>query len=193
MTLVAKGKIIEGMDGNQFLEFCLENPDFRIERNSRGQILFMEPTYSYTGILNSKLIFSFSLWNEQLKLGYVLDSSTGYTLPNRAIRSPDVSWIEKSRWMNLTEKEKKSFAPICPDFVLELLSMNDKIHEIRDKMKEWMENGCKLGWLIHPENQITYVYENGKTQEILFKHTLYGGNILPGFELNLSKLFSESF
>jgi len=191
MTLVVKGKLIEGMDSDEFLEFCIQNPELRIERNSKGQILFMAPTYSNTGILNSKLGATLFIWNQKFNLGYVFDSSTGFTLPNKAVRSPDASWIEKSRWGELSEKQKKGFAPICPDFIMELLSETDDFNEIMDKMKEWVENGCRLGWLIYPQKEITYVFESGKIQEVDFKQILNGGNVLPEFEINLHDLFSE--
>ena len=74
-------------------------------------------------------------WNDQNQLGEVFDSSTGFTLPSGADRSPDVSWVKKSRWDALTKEQKERFIPLCPDFVIEILSHNDSLKKLRRRCK----------------------------------------------------------
>ncbi len=103
-------------------QLCRENPDMRFEIDPQGKLIIMSPTGSLTGEKNSDLNYQVQSWNRQYKLGKVFDSSTGFKLSNGATRSPDVSWIAINRWNSLTDKQKRGFAPINPDFVIELLS-----------------------------------------------------------------------
>ena len=174
----------------QFYQLCLDNPDTKFERNAKGEIMIMPPTGGETGKRNAKLIARFIIWNEQTQLGEVFDSSTGYKLPSGANRSPDVSWIKKERWDNLTSEEKQKFIPLAPDFALELMSPSDDLINTQDKMKEYLDNGVKLGWLINPEAQQVEIYRLGKDVEVLdLPQTLSGEDILPGFTLDLATIF----
>jgi Uma2 family endonuclease len=130
----------------QFYLLCQENPDLKLERNAKGQLILMPPTGGETGKRNVKLIVQLAIWNEQTQLGEVFDSSTGFTLPNKADRSPDVSWVEKSRWEALTAQQREKFIPLCPDFVIELLSPSDSLKKTQDKMqarvyRQWLSYG----------------------------------------------------
>lgn len=123
------------------------------------------------------------------QLGETFDSSTGFKLPNSAERSPNTAWISKKRWDALPIHQKQRFAPIVPDFVLELRSNDQSLVELRERMEEYMANGCQLGWLIDPQNERTYVYtENGDIQTLPFGQTLTGGTVKPGLELNLTEV-----
>jgi Uma2 family endonuclease len=170
----------------QFYQLCQNNPDTKFERNVSGEIIIMPPTGGESGKRNAKLTTRFSIWNEQTNLGEVFDSSTGYTLPNGASRSPDVSWIQKERWNALTPEQKNKFIPIAPDFVLELMSPSDRLRDIQVKMQEYIENQVKLGWLIDPQNNHVEIYRIGQEKEVLESpSTLSGEGILPGFVLDL--------
>jgi Uma2 family endonuclease len=123
-------------------------------------------------------------------LGEVFDSSTGFTLPSGADRYPDVSWVEKSRWDALTTEQKERFIPLCPDFVIEILSPNDSLNKTQQKMQEYIENSCSLGWLLNRKKQEVEIYRTGKDVEVLsLPQTLSGEDILPGFILNLQKIW----
>ncbi len=173
-----------------FFEFCMLNPEMRIERNENKEISIMPPTTSETGNRNAKLTIKLGIWNEKSLLGEVFDSSTGFKLPNGAERSPDVSWIHKERWEALTNEERRKFAPIAPDFVLELRSEDQSLAYLKEKMEEYISVGCRMGWLIDPKGRKTFVYtENGDIQTIPFDELLSGGEVLPGFELRLADLF----
>lgn len=178
------------MSPEAFYEFCRLNDELRIERDAHGQIEIMPPTNSETGEFNASLTGELYAWNRQTKLGHTFDSSTGFTLPNGAERSPDVAWISKERWEKLPVNDRKKFAPVTPDFVIELRSPDQSLTALREKMDEYMDNGCRLGWLIDPQNRRTYVYsENGDIQTVPFDTALSGGDVLPGFELRLGEMF----
>ncbi|MBD2297677.1 MULTISPECIES: Uma2 family endonuclease [Nostocales] len=171
----------------QFYQLCRENPDVKFERNNKGELTVMPPTGGETGKSNFEIAVEFGIWNRQTKLGVCFDSSTCFKLPNGANRSPDVAWIKQDRWDALTPKEKAKFPPIAPDFVLELMSPSDDLAETQAKMREYMDNQVKLGWLINPPAKQVEIYHQGKPVEILDAPTqLSGEDILPGFILDLA-------
>ena len=133
------------LTSEQFYQLCQANPDLKLERNANGELIVMPPTGGETGKRNSNINLQIGNWNQQTQLGEVFDSSTGFTLPNGADRSPDAAWVEKSRWSALTAEQREKFIPLCPDFVIELLSPNDSLKKTQDKMQEYIENGCRLG------------------------------------------------
>lgn len=171
-------------------QLCAENPDLRFETDATGNLVIMSPTGSESGKKNSSLVAQVWYWNHQNKLGEVFDSSTGFKLLNGAIRSPDVSWIEISRWNSLSKKLKQGFAPIDPDFVIELLSPTDKLLTTQQKMLEYLSCGVKLGWLINPDEKEVEVYRLGQEKEVLKNpKNLSGENLLPGLIVSLLEIF----
>jgi Uma2 family endonuclease len=178
----------------EFFKFCQENRNLRIERNKKGEIIIMSPSGSFTSHLNFEILMVLGTWNKKSKRkGVVFDSSAGFTLSDDSVLYPDVSWIENSRWNQLTIEEKERFAPICPDFVVELMSPSDNLKEAKAKMLDWMQNGCQLAWLIHPEKEEVWIYRaNGEVINVKgFDKKLSGEQILEGFELDLSILKEE--
>ncbi|WP_445172696.1 Uma2 family endonuclease [Microcoleus sp.] len=179
------------LTSEQFYQLCEENPDLKLERSANGELIVMPPTGGETGKRNLTAGAQLWTWNEQTELGEAFDSSTGFTLPNKADRSPDVSWVEKSRWSALTPEQKDKFIPLCPDFVIELLSPSDSLKKTQEKMQEYMENGCRLGWLINRKKREVEIYRPGQDVEVLQSPlTLSGENVLPGFVLNLQKIWN---
>ncbi|MEH2245205.1 Uma2 family endonuclease [Nostoc sp.] len=173
----------------QFFQMCQQNRDYRFERTASGELLIMPPTGSDTGNRNFDMVVELGIWNKQTKLGKGFDSSTGFTLPNGAERSPDASWVKIERWNALTPEQQEKFAPICPDFVVELRSRTDSLKELQEKMQEYIENGAQLGWLIDRKNKRVEIYRPGKDVEILDNPgSLSGENILPGFVLDLQQI-----
>ena len=167
-----------------------DNPDARLETDSYGHLIFMSPTGSETSERNSELIFQVKLWNKQTKLGKVFDSSGGFKLSNGAVRSPDVSWVTLVKWNSLTKQQRRKFAPIDPDFVLELMSPTDEVNELQNKMREYIDCGVKLGWLINPDARQVEIYRLGQDKEILDNPlTLSGEDIMPGLVVDLSEIF----
>ncbi|MBC6432265.1 Uma2 family endonuclease [Nostoc sp. HG1] len=188
-TLPSTLKLKIDLTDEQFFQMCQKNSNYRFERTASGEILIMSPTGSDTGRRNVKITTQLDIWNSESNLGEVFDSSTGFTLPNGAERSPDVSWVKIERWNALTPEQQEKFAPICPDFVVELRSRTDSLKELQEKMQEYIENGAQLGWLIDRKNKRVEIYRPGKDVEILDNPaSLSGENILPGFVLHLQQI-----
>ena len=178
------------MSEEQFYEFCHRNPDLRIERTASGEVIVMPPAFSDTGNRNNKLSYQLTRWAEQDGTGEVFDSSTGFTLPNGAVRSPDTSWIKLDRWNALTDAQKGSFAPICPDFVIELRSASDTLKSLQAKMQEYIENGVSLGLLIDYQSRTVYCYRTDGSVAVLSNQNLVSCDPeLPGFTLQMAKIW----
>ncbi len=178
------------MTDKELYHFCQEYENLRIERDADGNILIMSPTNSETGYKNLKISSRLALWAEVEGSGLAFDNNTGFTLPSGAMRSPDAAWVSVEKWNQLTQEQKEEFAPVCPDFVLELMSKTDRLKDAQEKMEEWLANGCRLGWLIDPINQKTYIYRPEQKMQTVssFSEKMNGGNVLKGFELNLTIL-----
>jgi Uma2 family endonuclease len=179
------------MTDDQFFEFCQLNRDLRIERNQFGDISIMSPAGSETGNREGKIIQQLMNWTDEDGTGIAFSSSTGFTLSTGAKRSPDASWIKLERWNKLTPAQQKKFAPICPDFVIELRSASDNLQPLKDKMQEYMqEPGIQLGLLIDRKNRRVYVYRPGQIEECLENpDTVSCEAVLPGFVLNMGKIW----
>ena len=174
----------------QFFQLCIDNRDLRFERTASGGLIIMPPTGSETGNFNIDLSYQLQSWSRQNKhLGIAFDSSTGFKLPDGTDISPDGAWIRRDRWDALTAEEKKKFAPICPDFVVELRSTTDSLEKLRAKMKVYVKNGARLGWLLDRKNRKVEISRQNSDVEILDSPaTLSGEDVLPGFVLDLSDI-----
>ncbi|MDZ7897857.1 MAG: Uma2 family endonuclease [Arcicella sp.] len=177
------------MDDDTFFDFCQKNDHLRIERNADGTIIFMPPTGTLTGERNSEIGADLVIWKRK-NGGHSFDSSTGFTLNNTAVRSPDASWMSNERYSSVELVELKKFARICPEFVVELMSENDLLSELQKKMEEYIENGVLLGWLVNPKTEEVFIYrEDGTIAKVIgFNNKLSGENILKGFEFDLNLL-----
>ena len=179
---------------DQFFDFCQVNKELRIELTAQGDCEIMAPTGGSTSWRNSRLITQLSVWADLEGSGVVFDSSGGFVLPNGAIRSPDVSWVKRTRLLTLTEIQKQRFLPLCPDFVIELRSPSDSMKNLQDKMQEYSENGASLGWLIDPEAQQVLVFQPKTAILLLDKpQFLLTDNLLTGFSLDMQKLWDVGF
>ncbi|MGL5943383.1 MAG: Uma2 family endonuclease [Waterburya sp.] len=170
-----------------FERLCADNPETKFETTKEGKLIVMSPTGSLTGQKNADLIYQVQAWNRQTKLGEVFDSSTGFKLSNGAVRSPDVSWIAIKRWNSLDAQQQQKFAPIDPDFVIELMSPTDDLDELQQKMTEYMSCGVKLGWLINRTDKQVEIYRVGQKKEISNNpQSLSGEELMPGLIVDLS-------
>ena len=178
----------------QFFQLCQLNRDVRIERNAEGSIALMPPTGGETGARSGRLFAAVFGWADEDGTGVAFDSSTGFELPNGAIRSPDVAWVPRARLARVPEKDKQRFLPLCPDFVVELLSPSDSLPVLRGKMEEYRENGARLGWLIDPRRRSVTVYRPGASAEMFPQPTTVNGEgVVRGFVLNLGPIWESAF
>lgn len=177
------------LSDDEFYTFCMDNQHLKLERNADGTIVVMSLTGGKTGEYNSELTTEFTLWKRK-NGGHTFDSSTGFRLPNGAVRSPDVAWVNTTRWQGLSDEQQRKHPPIAPDFVLELMSESDDLKEARQKMEEYVDNGVRLAWLINRAQQQVFIFRIDGTVEKIegFGQSLSGENVLEGFELDLNLL-----
>lgn len=163
----------------------MANPDLVVERSAEGYVILLSPSYTETGFFNSNMLVELGIWNRKTKAGYVFDSSTGFTLPNTAVRSPEASLVLREKWDALPKEEKRQFAHLCPDFVIEILSTHDDHRQADAKMKEWTGQGAALGWLVDFDHKRVWVYTREGAAEHPFEEPLIGTYPVEGFQLSL--------
>jgi len=174
----------------QFARLCQENRDLRFELTAQPELVIMPPAGSETGWRNGILTSYLVTWARSDGTGLAFDSSAGFTLPNSAIRSPDAAWVRRERWTALSQDQRKEFAQLCPDFVVELRSPTDRLSDLQYKMQEYSDNGAHLGWLIDPIDKRVYVYRPGQPVELLDDPTTPSGEpVLLGFVLSVHDLW----
>ena len=189
-ALTVSLKSVIDMTDDQFFQLCQNNRELRFERNANGELIIMSPAGGETGNRNGRLNQQLFNWTDADGTGIAFDSSTGFKLPNGADRSPDASWIKLERWDALTDEEKRKFPPICPDFVIELLSPSDSLKTTQEKMKEYIDNGVRLGILINRKSRQVEIYRPGKEVEVLESPaTVSGEDVLKGFVLKLGMIW----
>jgi Uma2 family endonuclease len=188
--MVLKFHPVITMTDDQLFDFCQINQDFRIERNTTGEIVIMSPTGSETDERNFDLIGQLWVWTKQDATGVEFGSSGGFRLPSGAVRSPDAAWIKKTDWEAIPLEQRRKFAPICPEFVIELRSQSDSLKELKSKIEEYITNGTRLGWLIDRLECKVYIYRpDTAVEELDNPTTLSGEDILRGFVLDLSEIW----
>lgn len=178
------------LSDDEFFELCQQNDLLDFERDKDGNIIVLSPSGSLSDHKSLIVSFELELWNRAKKGGIVFGSSAGFTLPDSSVRSPDVAWISKDKWNELTKTQKSKFAPVVPEFVVEVKSPSDLLPDLQEKMGLWTANGVQLGWLIDPEEEKAYTYDkNGLVKEIKnFNSKIEGGPVLKGFQFDLSLL-----
>jgi Uma2 family endonuclease len=185
------GSVLRKLSDDDFFEFCQANQDWRIERTHDGDLIIMPPTGGETGWRNFELTGACGIWAKADGTRVGFDSSTGFTLPNGAVRSPDLAWVRLPRWNALTQRQRERFAPLCPDFVVELRSPSDSLTVLQAKMEEYIQNGAELGWLIDPFEKKVHVYRPQAQVECLDNPTIVSGEpLLKGFVLDVRELWT---
>ncbi len=173
----------------EFYRLCQANRDMRLELTAEGHLILMPPTGWETGNRNISLSEQVSSWARKDGTGLAFDSSTGFRLPNGAVRSPDVAWVKRSR-IEAVNPDPEKFLPLCPDFAIELRSASDRLIDIQTKMQEYLDNGLLLGWLINPQDKTIEIYQQDTPAETRALSGIVSGDpVLPGLQLNLSEIF----
>src|SRR5437867_6840255 len=178
---------------DQFCLLCRDNPDLRLELSAEGELIIMPPTYTDTGWRCLRIGRRLDEWAEKDGTGTSYGSSTGFTLPNGAKRSPDASWISQRRWQNLKPEDRKKMARICPDFVVELRSVTDRLSDVMKKMTEYIQNGARLGWLLDTIDKRVYICRPRRPVQCLENSdSLSGEDVLPGFRFDFQEILSKA-
>jgi Uma2 family endonuclease len=189
MEVVLRDSITGRMTDEEFFRFCHENKNLRIERNSNLEIIIMSPVSSLSGLHSSEIFFQLALWCRKDGRGLAFDSSTGFTLSDRSVLSPDAAWMLAEKWNRLTREDQDRFAPVCPDFIIEVASKTDDVEHLKQKMATWIKNGTKLAWLVDPRNKKAFIYRQSSPEEELKNFTkIIGEGPVEGFELDLSAI-----
>jgi Uma2 family endonuclease len=190
LPLVLRLRPVLDLTDDQLLALSSLNRDLRLERTAEGDLLLMPPTGGETGATNAQFTIQLGVWAKRDGTGTTFDSSTGFKLPNTAVRSPDAAWMSHARLDQFTREQRKSFIPACPDFVLELRSPSDTLADLHAKLREYIANGARLGWLLDPETRRVYVYRpDAPVQQLDDPATVSGDPVLPGFVLKLGEVW----
>ena len=193
-ALVLRFDPVIDLSREQFFQFCQVNSELRLERTADGNITIMPPTGGETGARNLRLAAQVAHWADDEGSGVAFDSSTGFELPNGAVRSPDVAWVERTRLTELSADVRRRFLPLCPDFVIELCSPADSVTHLQRKMEESRTNGARLGWLIDPDRQRVAVYHHdGRVEWHEQPTSLTGDPVLPGLVLSLAAIWDSAW
>lgn len=190
LPIVVHLQPVVNLSDEQLYDFSQINRDLRIERNQQGELVIMPPTGGDTGERNAEITMQLRLWAKENGAGATFDSSTGFRLPNGAVRSPDAAWIKHSRLDSLTAEQRKKFIPLCPDFVIELRSPTDNLSTLQEKMQEYIANGAEMGVLLDTEQRRVYIYKpNEPVKELEGPEKINCSPVLSGFELNLLEIW----
>jgi Uma2 family endonuclease len=177
-------------DSKWFFDLCLANEQWQFERTPDGEVIVIAPPGGEGGWRETDTITQLAVWARRDGSGLAFGTSTGFQLPNKALRFPDSAWVKRSRLARLTRAQKETFLPLCPDFVIEVRSRTDRLARLRDKMAEYLENGAQLGWLIDPDQRKVHIYRPGKPVKVLSNPVrLSGGPVLPGFVMELADIW----
>jgi Uma2 family endonuclease len=188
--LVLDLSVVHPLTDGELFALCAAHKSLKIERTPNGALILMAPLGSESSTRESYLIYALYRWNQESGLGITFSSSGGFLLPDGSMRAPDAAWVAADRWHALTPTQREEFAPLCPDFVVELISKSDRLATLQQKMEEWVANGCRLAWLISPKDERAWVYRADGTVSAVtgFDQSLDGEAVLPGFTLPLEPL-----
>lgn len=179
-----------GLTSEQFLQLCSDNRDLRFELTAQKELVIMPLPGANTSRRNIIITTELTIWARKDGTGITFDPACWFILPNGANRGPDAAWLKRERWEALTDEERENGAPLCPDFVVELMSPSDRLADQQEKMEEYIANGAQLGWLIHPKTRTVYVYRTGvPVQKLENPSTLTGDPVLQGFLFNVAEIW----
>lgn len=177
---------------DEILELSRKNRAMRIERNAQGEITVMTPVGGEGGNWEATVIRKLGSWADEDDRGLVFSSNAGFALPDGSMLSPDASWVAFRRWEALTPEQRRKYPPLCPDFVIEILSSTDSLRMLEAKMETWMTNGAKLAWMLDPYAGTLTIYRPEQEPETLIRPEFVEGEApVAGFRLTTAKLWAQ--
>ncbi len=173
----------------EFEVLCAANDGVHFERTREGEILMHPPAGGFTSEGNAEVVSQLRSWWKTHRRGRMYDSSAGFFLPDGSMLNPDAAYVLPKKLKGLTKDDLTGFPRLCPDFVVELLSISDSLPKTQEKMERWIENGAALGWLIDPYKQKVYVYEPGREASAVSGKSVRGSGPVEGFVLDLDEVW----
>jgi Uma2 family endonuclease len=181
----------KGLSDEKYLRICKANPDLRLERTAQGELVIVPPAGADSDYRCLDTGRQLGNWARKDGRGKALGSSVQFWLPNGAALSPDAAWVSNARLATLTKKQRGEFLRLTPEFVVEVMSPSDRLGAAQRKMKEWLDNGVELAWLIHGDARRVYVYRQGREPQLYSGiETLAGGGPVEGFTLELGDIWA---
>lgn len=178
------------MDDDRYFDFCQQNPKLRIERTAEGKIVIMPPVGFDSQDQEFQVGRQLGDWADKDGRGRACGPTAEFILPNRAGRAPDASWVSYSQLRKLTEDERSKFPHLCPEFIIEVKSPSDRTKALKAKMREWLENGVQLAWLIDGRTRTVTIYRPGREpEELADPAVVVGEGPIKGFRLKMSKVW----
>ena len=180
------------MSDDEYYEFCMANPDVRLERTSQGEIVVMPPAGAESDYRNAEIIGQLRDWAKRDARGKPFGPTVEFILPTGAALSPDAAWVSNDRLSKLSKEQRRKFPPVCPEFVVELMSPSDRLTTAHEKMREWIRAGVELGWLIHADAETVYIYRSGQSEPEVRRgiHSIAGEGSVAAFELDLKEIWT---
>jgi Uma2 family endonuclease len=179
------------MSQDEFFDYCQQNRKIRIERNVAGDIFFIPPLGYLGAVFAGPIAYRLHEWANARSDGLAFNSCLGYILPCGSNRSPSASWVSEASLAKITPEQFEKFLPVSPEFVVEVMTSRDDRHDLAEKMREYIDNGTVLGWLIDPDQCSIHVYRPGQPVEILDKPaTLSGEPEMPGFTMDFADVWN---
>ena len=190
LELPARLVFTHPVSADEFWRVSQQNPDLRLERSAKGELLIMAPTGLEGGGVEGDVFGELRQWSIEDGRGKAYGATAGVTLPDSSVRAADACWISWTRLNALTAAERKRFAPVTPEFVIEVRSESDSLADLRQKMGEWLANGVELAWLVDPSRKTVEIYRPNRQPEIQEGHTaVYGEGPVGGFVLELARIW----
>jgi Uma2 family endonuclease len=179
------------LSDEELIAFSRRNTPYRIERNENGELEITSPV-GLEGSHREVIVMSrLAGWSEDHG-GVTFSSNGGFTLPDGSVRSPDASWVSDARWNALSKQDQRRYAPICPEFLIEVLSENDSRAALEEKMERWIGSGAQLAWMIDPFARAVSVYRPGAPVYVLQEPDLVEADtVVPGLKLSMAKLWDR--
>jgi Uma2 family endonuclease len=179
------------MSDDEFFDFCMANRDLRMERTAQGEIIIVPPAGGESDHQSLDVGAELHFWAKRHKKGMAFGSSAGFILPTGAVYAADAAWVSTERLAKLTKPQRKTFLPLAPEFVVEVMSPSDRLKDAKAKMNDWMDGGVELAWLIDPDHETVYIYRAGQSSPELRKGiaSISGEGPVAGFALDLTEIW----
>ena len=173
-----------------YFAFCEANPDLRVERTAVGEIVVVPPAGFESDDRNTEVVAQLRIWAKNDGRGRASGPTAQFFLLDGSALSPDAAWVSNELRKRMSERERKGFPYLCPEFVIEVLSPTDRLRKARQKMERWIANAAPLAWLIDGDAETVYIYEKDKPVETrggILK--LAGKGPVKGFTLKLRTIW----